>query len=442
MALHNKIGIGLLAGVAVGLMPSLLSWLFPGMPGIEELRRAILWVEPLGHAWIRLIMMIVIPLVMASLIIGTASLGDITRLGRIGGKTIAFYLATTTIAISIGLILSNIILPGSRIDEASKQRLLESFSDATREQIELAREAPGVVDILLNLIPRNPIESMANGDMLPIIFFSLMFGAALSLIQESRRDSVLTFFEGVNDVAMILVDWIMKLAPYAVFALLAAVIAQSGLDLLASLLLYVLTVILGLAVHAFGTYPLAMRLLARFNPLEFFKRIRKVPIIAFSTSSSNATLPVTIEVAQEDLGVSEEVSSFVLPLGATINMDGTALYQGVAVMFIAQVLGIDLSVGTQLMVVLTATLASIGAAGVPSAGIIILTVVLTQAGVPETGIALILGVDRILDMCRTAVNVTGDLTCAAFVARSEGEELIPHPLGVEEVGVRKAAAGR
>jgi len=432
MALHNKIGLGLLAGIVVGLTANIFD--------LEWLRQAVLWVEPFGRAWISLIMMIVIPLVMASLIVGTASLGDITRLGRIGGKTVSFYLVTTSIAITIGLVLSNIIKPGRGVDQATQAQLMESFSGATGERIELAQQAPGIIDVLLGIIPRNPIAAMANGDMLPIIFFSILFGAALSLIQAERRDTVLNFFRGVNDVAMIMVDWFMRLAPYAVFALLAGVIAQSGMNLLAALFLYVLTVILGLAIHAFGTYALAIRFLAKFNPLDFFKRIRKVPIIAFSTSSSNATLPVTIEAAEEDLGVSDEVASFVLPLGATINMDGTALYQGVAVMFIAQVLGIDLSWSAQLMVVLTATLASIGAAGVPSAGIIILTVVLAQAGVPETGIALIMGVDRILDMCRTSVNVTGDLTCAAFVARSEGEELRPHPVGVEAVEARKAAA--
>jgi len=428
MALHNKIGLGLLAGIVVGLTANIFD--------LEWLRQLVLWVEPFGRAWISLIMMIVIPLVMASLIVGTASLGDITRLGRIGGKTVSFYLVTTSIAITIGLVLSNIIKPGRGVDEATQAQLMQSFSGATGERIELAQQAPGIIDVLLGIIPRNPIAAMASGNMLQLIFFSILFGAALSLVQAERRDTVLDFFRGVNDIAMIMVDWFMRLAPYAVFALLAGVIAQSGMNMLAALFLYVMTVILGLAIHAFGTYALAIRFLAKFNPLDFFKRIRKVPIIAFSTSSSNATLPVTIEAAEEDLGVSDEVASFVLPLGATINMDGTALYQGVAVMFIAQVLGIDLSWSAQLMVVLTATLASIGAAGVPSAGIIILTVVLAQAGVPETGIALIMGVDRILDMCRTSVNVTGDLTCAAFVARSEGEELRPHPVGVEEVEAR------
>ncbi len=433
MSLQSKIGIGLLAGVVVGLIANLLR--------IEPLGRAILWVAPLGPAWIRLILMIVVPLVVASLIVGTASLGDIAKLGRIGGKTIAFYLATTSIAISIGLVLSNVIRPGSGLDESSKSALLAEFAGETAERIDLAREAPGIVDVLINLIPRNPVQAAANGDMLALIFVSILFGAALALIQEDRRDIVLKFFHGVNDIAMILVGWVMRLAPYAVFALIASVIAQFGLELVRSLVLYMLTVILGLVLHATGTLSLAVRYLAGLNPIAFFRKIRRAAVIAFSTSSSSATLPVTMEVAEEEVGVSKQVASFVLPLGATINMDGTALYQGVAVMFIAQVLGIDLNLTTQLMVVLTATLASIGAAGVPSAGIVMLALVLRQANVPETGIALILGVDRILDMCRTALNVTGDLTCAAFVARSEGEVLVPRPVGVEAVEARQAVVG-
>jgi Na+/H+-dicarboxylate symporter len=428
MKLHTKIGIGLLAGVVVGLIANLAA--------LGPLQQVIGWIEPVGTAFIRLIMMIVVPLVVASLVVGTASLGDIAKLGRIGGKTIAYYLVTTSVAITIGLVLSNVVRPGGRVDEATKAELLESYSGATQERIQLAQEAPGIKEVLLELIPRNPVQAAADGDMLPLIFFSILFGAALALIQEDRRGTVLAFFNGVNDIAMIMVDWIMQLAPYAVFALLAAVVSQFGMGLLKSLLLYVIVVILGLVLHVAITYSTAVRALAGLNPLEFLRKIREVPVIAFSTSSSNATLPVTMETAEEDLGVSNEVASFVLPLGATINMDGTALYQGVAVMFIAQVFGIDLHWSTQLMVVLTATLASIGAAGVPSAGIIMLALVLREAQVPETGIALILGVDRILDMCRTAVNVTGDLTCAAFIARSEGESLVPRPVGVEAAGAR------
>jgi Na+/H+-dicarboxylate symporter len=291
-------------------------------------------------------------------------------------------------------------------------------------RVDLANAAPGWVDTLLGIIPRNPVAAAANMDLLPLIFFTICFGAALTAVQPKRRDAVLDFFHGVNDASMILINWIMELAPYAVFVLIAAVVANFGFDLLQSLLVYTVVVVVGLATHLIVTYGLILRFLAGLNPIAFFKRVAAVPLFAFSTSSSNATLPLTIETAEEKVGVSNEVASFVLPLGATINMDGTALYQAVAAMFIAQIYGIDLSLGLQLTIVLTATLASIGAAGVPSAGIITLIIVLNAVGLGEhvqAGIALILGVDRILDMLRTSVNVCGDLTCAAVIARSEGE---------------------
>jgi Na+/H+-dicarboxylate symporter len=340
----------------------------------------------------------------------------------------AFYLTTTAIAVSIGLLVSNLISPGSHMDPAALESLRSTYLTEGASRVEIAQQAPGLVEVLLEMIPRNPVQAMASGDMLPIIFFAIFFGAAMSVLPERRKAPLLGVFEGVNDAAMVMIHWIMKLAPYAVFALIGAVIARFGADVLGSLLVYMLTVLGGLALHLTLTYPAALRFLAHVKPLAFFRRIREVPLIAFSTSSSNATLPVTMEVAEEKLGVSKEVSSFVLPLGATINMDGTALYQAVATMFIAQVLVGDISLVAQLGIVLTATLASIGAAGVPSAGIIILIVVLQQAlppGVdPAIGIALILGVDRILDMCRTAVNVTGDLTAATVISRSEGGVLL------------------
>jgi Na+/H+-dicarboxylate symporter len=290
----------------------------------------------------------------------------------------------------------------------------------------MAAQAPAVKDVLLNIIPRNPVQSAADFDLLPLIFFSLVFGAAISLLPENSKTVVITFFSGINDASMIVIGWVMRLAPYAVFALIAAIVAQFGLDLLRSLLIYATTVILGLLLHMFGTIAFLVRFAARMNPVEFFKRIIQVPIFAFSTSSSNATLPLTMSTAENKLGISKEVSSFVLPLGATINMDGTALYQAVAVMFIAQIYGIPLPITAQATVVLTATLASVGTAGVPSAGIITLIIVLQSIGLGgqvAAGIALILGVDRILDMLRTAVNVTGDLSCAAFIARTEGDAL-------------------
>jgi len=422
MQLHTKILIGLVLGVVLGLGANLLE--------IGWLQSTLAALEPVGTAFIRLITMVVVPLVAASLLIGTASLGDLRKLGRIGGKTVVYYLATTAIAVIIGLLLSNLILPGSRIDPSTRDNLSAAFAGEAGEKMALAAESPSVVETLLGMIPRNPFEAAARMDLLPLIFFTVLFGAALTLVDKERRDAVLRVAEGINDTIMVLIDWIMLLAPYAVFALIAAVVARFGLDLLRSLLFYALTVVAGLLLHAFGTYALVVRFLVKLNPLDFYRRIAKAPLVAFSTSSSNATLPVTMETAEESVGISPPVASFVLPLGATINMDGTALYQAVATMFIAQIYALPMGLEQQITIVLTATLASIGAAGVPSAGIIILILVLQSVGVGPTeaaaGIALILGVDRILDMLRTAVNVTGDLTAASFVARTEGETLEPH----------------
>jgi len=425
MKLYTKISIGLVSGAVVGIGVNLTAWEFGGnvLAGIENF----------GIGWIRLITMVVIPLVVASLVVGAASLGDLRSVGRVGGKTVAYYLITTSVAVSIGLILSNVIKPGSGLSDASRQALLAEYGGEAAGRIDLAQQAPGIVELLLNMIPRNPISAAANTEMLPLILFSILFGIAATTIREDRRRAVLGFFEGVNDISMQLIRWIMILAPYAVFVLIAGVTARFGFEILQSLLWYTGTVALGLLLHAFGTFSLILKFLARLNPVEFFRRIRAAQLLGFSTSSSSATLPVTIQVAEENLGVSKKISSFVLPLGATVNMDGTALYQGVAVMFIAQVFGIELSLFAQLTVVLTATLASIGAAGVPSAGIITLTIVLVQAGVPETGIALILGVDRILDMLRTSVNITGDLTGTVLIAQTEGESIdLSHRLETAE----------
>jgi Na+/H+-dicarboxylate symporter len=423
MQLYTKILIGLVAGAVAGFVANVF--------GLEMLQTLFGWMEPLGTAFIRLITMIVIPLVVASLLVGTASLGDLRKLGRIGGKTLAYYMCTTAVAVTIGLGISNFVQPGGRVDPATRDSLSERYGGDAAASMDLAESAPSTVDVLLNMIPRNPVQAAAEMDLLPLIFFTIVFGAAISMVQEEYRKPVLDVFHGINEASMIVIAWVMKLAPYAVFALIASVVANFGLDLLRSLLIYTLTVAAGLLLHAFGTYALVVRFLAKLNPADFYRRIANAPLVAFSTSSSNATLPVTMETAEEQLGVSNEVASFVLPLGATINMDGTALYQAVAVMFIAQIYGIPLSMGDQLVVVLTATLASVGAAGVPSAGIITLIIVLNSVGLQgqvQAGIALILGVVRILDMIRTAVNVTGDLSASAVVARSEGEELIPHPV--------------
>ena len=414
MPLYTKILLGLIAGAAAGLAANLL--------GLGWLQQAFAAAEPLGTAFIRLITMIVIPLVVASVLVGTASLGDLRQLGRIGGKAIAYYLCTTAAAVTLGIVLANAVQPGSRIDPATRDRLTAQFGGEAASRVESVQAAPSLGDVLLNLIPRNPVQAAAEFDLLPLIVFSVIFGAALSVLADEKRAPVLGFFDGINHASMVVIGWVMRLAPYAVFVLIAAVVSRFGLDLLRSLLVYALVVVAGLALHAFGTLALVVRVLGGRRPIEFFRTIAPVGLVAFSTSSSNATLPVTMKTAEEQLGVSKDISSFALPLGATINMDGTALYQAVAVVFISQVYGTPLDIGAQLTIVLTATLASVGTAGVPAAGLIMLIVVLNSVGLGQhaaAGIALILGVDRILDMMRTVVNVTGDLACAVFLMRTE-----------------------
>lgn len=403
--LHTRILIAMLLGIPLGLILG---------PKAEYIR-------PVGILFIRLIRMIVVPLVFSSLFVGTASLGDIRKLGRIGLKTMGYYLCTTALAITIGLLLANAIGPGRSIDASTRNGLISSYGAAAGEKIEIALEKPGVIDTLVDIVPLNPVGSLAEGNLLQIIFFALVFGIAVTLVPGGRGKPLITFFEAVNEAMIRLVYIVMKIAPLGVLALIASVVGQFGTDILVSLLNYSLVVTAGLFIHMILVYSTAVWAFARMNIPAFFRGIRPAQLIAFSTSSSSATLPVTMECAEDNLGVSNEVASFVLPLGATINMDGTALYQGVAAVFIAQVYGIDLSFGDQITIVVMATLASIGAAGVPGVGIITLAMVLEQIGVPLEGIALILGVDRILDMLRSAVNVTGDASAAVIVAATEGE---------------------
>jgi Na+/H+-dicarboxylate symporter len=412
--LHTKILIAMLAGIPLGLVLG---------PRAELMR-------PAGILFVRLIRMIVVPLVFSSLFVGTASLGDIRKLGRIGLKTMGYYLCTTALAITIGLILANTAGPGRSIDAATTEGLISSYGEAAGEQIEIALEKPGVIDTLIGIVPLNPVASLAEGNLLQIIFFALISGIAVTLIPGKRAGPLIAFFESVNDAMIKLVHIVMKLAPIGVLALIGSVVGQFGTDILVSLLSYSLVVAAGLIIHVAFVYSSAIKLFSGMKIRDFLKGIRPAQLIAFSTSSSSATLPVTMECAEDNLGVSDEVTSFVLPLGATINMDGTALYQGVAAVFIAQVYGISLSFGDQITIVLMATLASIGAAGVPGVGIITLAMVLEQIGVPLEGIALILGVDRILDMMRSAVNVTGDASAAVIVASSEGE--LGEPKNTEE----------
>jgi Na+/H+-dicarboxylate symporter len=402
--LHTKIFVGLLLGIPAGLILG---------PRAEA-------IKPVGDIFIRLIWMIVVPLVFSSIFVGTASLGDLRKLGRIGAKTIIYYLVTTAVAITIGLLIANVVKPGVGLDSDVKAQLLQSYEGEAMKDLSLAKQAPRVVDVITGIVPKNPVGSLAAGDMLQIIFFAIMLGVAVTMIPGGKRKLLIDFFDALSDAMTMMVHIVMKVAPIGVFVLIAAVVGQFGAKILLNLLKYGLVVIAGLAIHMGAVYSLAVWTFARMNPIAFFKGMRPVQIIAFTTSSSSATLPVTMQAAEESLGVPKSIASFVLPLGATINMDGTALYQGVAAVFIAQVYGIPLTIAGQLTIVLMATLSSVATAGVPSVGIITLTMVLTSVGIPLEGIALILGVDRILDMCRTVVNVTGDASAAVMVAATEG----------------------
>lgn len=402
--LHTQILVGLVLGAAAGIIIG---------PSAATIR-------PIGTLFIRLITMIVVPIVLSSIVVGTASLGDIRKLGRIGLKTIIYFLITTALAIALGIFLTDIVGPGRHLDPATKNLLLANYHGAVSEKIQnLTAGKPKIVDMLINLVPGNPVEALAKGDMLQIIFFSIFLGIALTFLPDEKRIFLVRFFDGLSDAMVQIVHIVMKMAPLGVFALIAAITGEFGLRILFTLIQYSAVVFSGLLIFLLVAYPVALKLFTPMSAVEFFRGMKDAMIVAFSTSSSNATLPVNIECVTENLGVPRDIASFVLPLGATVNMNGTALYQGVAAVFIAQVYGIDLSLSDQLMIVLTATLAAIGTSGVPGTGIVMLTIVLQSIGIPLEGIALILGVDRILDMCRTVLNITGDASCAVIVAATE-----------------------
>lgn len=376
------------------------------------------YVQPLGDLFLRLIKFIVVPLVLASLVVGVASTGNVKKLGRMGGKTVLYYLATTAIAIVIGLAAGNLFSPGSGLN----------ISEESAESVE-AQEPPEIVDTILNIVPTNPISSLAEGNILQIIFFAIFIGLGITILGE-KAATVRRFFEQFAEIMYKITGIVMRYAPIGVFGLVAPIIGEYGLSVLMPLIKVLAALVAGVAVHAAVTYSLAVKFLANMSPLKFFKGIAPASIVAFSTQSSSGTLPVTIKSAEEHLGVKKEVSSFVLPLGATINMDGTALYQGVCALFVAQFFGIDLSFSEQLTIVLTATLASIGTAGVPGAGLIMLTMVLTSVNLPLEGVALIAGIDRVLDMFRTSLNVTGDGSAAVIVSASESKHHVSRDTSV------------
>ncbi|HWK99536.1 MAG TPA: dicarboxylate/amino acid:cation symporter [Parapedobacter sp.] len=413
LALHWKILIGMLLGIVFGSLMKAA-----GLPDI-----VIDWIKPFGTIFINMLKMIAVPLVAVSLIVGLADLKDISKLSKLGGRTIIFYLFTTACAVSLGLILVNLIKPGLFINELSRQSLLEGFAGEAGEKIKLAEATrdQGPLQPLVDLVPDNFFGALTdNGSLLKVIFFVILMGIGLIMIEEKRSKPVVDFFKGMNDVILKVIDIIMLFSPLGVFALMAALMVEiPDLSTLGALGVYGITVLAGLALLIAVFYPTLLYFFAKVKPGRFFRAISPAQLLAFSTSSSAATLPVTMERVTEHLGVDDEVSSFVLPLGATINMDGTALYQAVAAIFIAQAMLPDpIGLEAQLMIILTTVLASIGTAAVPSAGIVMLVIVLGQAGIPEAGLALIFAIDRPLDMCRTVVNVTSDATVAAIVAKS------------------------
>ena len=419
LELHWKIIIGLLMGLLFGI--------FAASQGLTEFTTQ--WVAPFGKIFLNLLKLIAVPLVLSSLITGVASLSDTKKLSRIGSKTITIYIVTTAVAVTIGLISVNILRPGDTVPEDMKIKLQETYQTAASGRMEAAAEVKdrSLLQPLVDMVPDNVFSSASNNrNMLQVVFVAIIVGIALIQIPKNKGRPVLDFFEGINELVIKLVDNIMLVAPIGVFALIADTITSVAgdnlnniLELLSALGYYMLAVIIGLILQMAITYTAVLKLFSKMDLKTFYQGMAPAQLLAFSTSSSGATLPVTMERCEDELGVSEEVSSFVLPLGATINMDGTALYQAVAAVFIAQTLGMDLTLGAQLTIVFTAVLASIGTAAVPGAGIIMLIIILEAISVPSAGIALILGVDRILDMMRTVTNVTGDASVAVAVHSSE-----------------------
>jgi dicarboxylate/amino acid:cation (Na+ or H+) symporter, DAACS family len=440
MALHTRILIGLVVGVVAGVTVNALfggdhprvTWVIENVTG------------PIGQLFLRLLLMIVVPLVFSSLVVGVAGIGDVRKLGRVGLKSFAYCLIISAISVVIGLTLANTIRPGKRIDPATAEMLKQRYGADASKTVEdatktsAANKDSAMLQVVKTIVPSNPVAAVASDppNMLHLMFFALIVGIAITLIPVEVSAPLLRGLQALYEITAKIIDMVMKVAPYAVACLLFNNTARFGLDLLQALGWFVVTVLLGLSLHMFGVYSLSVYFLSRINPLEFFRRIKTVILTAFSTSSSNATLPTALRVSEENLGVPQEINSFVLTVGATANQNGTALYEGVTVLFLAQLAGVDLTLGQQLMVVYLAILGGIGTAGVPSGSIPFIIGILAMINVNPALIAIILGVDRILDMCRTTLNVAGDITAATFVARSEGYELLrPHEPAIVHAGV-------
>lgn len=413
MALHTKMAIGFLVGVLGGIAAYTFA---DGQPWLEHL---INWVTyPVGQIFLRLLFMLVVPLVFSALVLGVIEIGDVKSLGRIGGKTLLWIFLVTGLAALIGLILVNVIQPGRGLPPEMAQELLAQTATQATDIAE-RREAINASDLLLNIIPRSVVDAAARNDLIAVMFFALLVGLAAAVIRSPATEGLRLGIQGLYEISLKLIDWVIQLAPYAVAALLFTITARLGYDVLAQLARYVGTVVLALSVHMFVVFPILLKALGGVSPLWFFRQIQPAMLTAFSTSSSSATLPTTLKVAEDNLKAPRHVSRFVCTLGATANMNGTALFEGVTVLFLAQFFGVELTLVQQLMVLLLCILGSIGAAGVPGGSLPVIAMILAMFGVPPEGIGLILGVDRFLDMCRTTVNVGGDLVGTMVIARGE-----------------------
>ena len=416
MKLHTKILLGLVIGATLGVAMNVL--LGGRHPTVEFLNKYI--AGPVGQIFLRMLFMIVVPLVFASISLGVAGLGDIRRVGRVGSKAIGYFLVTTAIAATLGLFVVNTVRPGTRLDPAVRADLLRTYAQDATSKVEAAATSTFGIETLVNIVPRNPLKAAVDLDLLALIFFGLIFGAALTMIAAEMARPMVRWLEALNEVVIKIVEFAMRLAPYGVTALIFGVTSRFGWALLAPLGAFVAAVMGALIFHAFVTNSIILRLLVGLSPRLFFSRIRASMITAFSTSSSSATLPTNLAVIERNVGVPPKIAGFVLPIGSTMCMNGTALFEGITVIFLCQVFGVNLSLGQEIVVVIMSVLTAVGAAGVPGGSIPLLVGILTMFGVPGEGIAIVLGVDRILDMSRTTVNVIGDMIATTWVAKSEG----------------------
>ena len=423
LPLHTRILIGGLLGAVAGILAHLLFATETGIdPGLERFIRLV--TGPIGQIFLRLLFMLVIPLIFSALVLGVVEMGDPRRLGRIGLKTLLYTVLISAVAVLIGITLVNVLRPGAGISPELKARLTQGAGERAATLTSAVAPKTGI-DLLIQIVPNNPIKSAAEGDMLGVMFFSLMVGIGLAIVRTDATARLVDVIQGLYDVTMWLIGLVIALAPLGVAALLFTLTAELGYEILQQLALYVGVVVLALAIHQFVVYSLAVRLLGGMSPLFFFRGIRAAMITAFSTASSNATLPTALKVAEENLHLPPSVSRFVLTIGSTMNQNGTALFEGVTVLFLAQFYGVSLSLGEQITVVLICILGGIGTAGVPAGSIPVVALILGLVGVPVEGIGLILGVDRFLDMCRTTLNVTGDLAAAVVVSRGEEGPVSP-----------------